>query len=199
MCARSDVQYWRFRGVRANPSCPLLPVVKRPGAAKSAVGQDQRSCGSPQTQGRNHRLCSPERSFRAVPARGNALPGPQRFGSRARRTGGRVTSQFDLAPFLDQEEGLHFERKSLYHGPRTNRRSRDRREVRDQIAEYVAGFANAEGGVLILGLEDDGEITGHELPRTAVQGLLNSPRAKLDPPHAPGSELRRGDERLLCL
>ena len=125
------------------------------------------------------------------------MPGPKTLGSRARRTGGRVTSQFDLAPFLDQEEGLHFERKSLYHGPRTNRRSRDRREVREQIAEYVAGFANAEGGVLILGLEDDGEITGHALPRTAVQSLLNTPRARLDPPQAPGFELQRGDERLL--
>jgi len=36
--------------------------------------------------------------------------------------------------------------------------------VRDQVAEHGAAFANAEGGVLILGLEDDGTVTGHDLP-----------------------------------
>jgi ATP-dependent DNA helicase RecG len=71
--------------------------------------------------------------------------------------------QFDITPFLGQDEGQHFDRKSLFDGPEGAKRARDRRAVRDQVAEYVAAFANAEGGVLVLGIEDDRTLTGHKL------------------------------------
>lgn len=79
---------------------------------------------------------------------------------------------FDVKPFLNQDEGQHFDRKSLFHGPPGEKQPRDRREVHDQVARYVAGFANAEGGVLILGIEDDYTITGHQLPPKALESLL---------------------------
>jgi ATP-dependent DNA helicase RecG len=66
----------------------------------------------------------------------------------------------DLARLLSQPEGQYFDRKSLWHGPRDDWRPRKRDEVRDEIAEYVAAFANADGGTLVLGVEDDGEVTG---------------------------------------
>jgi hypothetical protein len=66
---------------------------------------------------------------------------------------------FDVTPFLGQDEGQHFERKALFTREGDAPRPRNRREVRDQIAEYVAAFANAEGGVLILGIEDYGTAT----------------------------------------
>jgi len=96
---------------------------------------------------------------------------------------------FDVTPFLHREEGQHFDRKSMYGGPPGKKTARKRRAVRDQVAEYVAAFANAEGGVLILGLEDDGEVTGHALPADAVAALLNTPQERLDPPLAPGFEV----------
>lgn len=46
--------------------------------------------------------------------------------------------RFDITQFLDQDEGQHFDRKSLYEGPDGDKRSRNRRAVRDQVAEYVA-------------------------------------------------------------
>jgi len=92
-----------------------------------------------------------------------------------------TTPRFDLTPFLDMDEGQHFERKSLYEGLEGSKRSRDRRTVRDQVAEYVAAFANAEGGVLVLGIEDDGSVTGHSLPSKALATLLSTPRARLQP------------------
>lgn len=95
-------------------------------------------------------------------------------------------SQFDVAPFLTQDEGQHFDRKSLFEGPPDGKRPRDRRVVRDQVAEYVAAFANAEGGVLILDIEDDKSVTGHGLPPSAVQALLAVPRSRLDPPQSEG-------------
>ena len=71
-------------------------------------------------------------------------------------------SQFDIRPFLDQKEGQHFERKSMFHGASGQKRSRERKIVRDEVAEYVAAFANADGGVLLLGIEDDCVVTGHD-------------------------------------
>ena len=96
--------------------------------------------------------------------------------------------KFDVTPFLDQDqaEGQHFDRKSMFKGPPSAKRMRKRREVREQVAEYVAAFANADGGVLLLGVEDDGSVTGHQLPSKAVESLLAAPRTRLDPPQPPG-------------
>ncbi len=89
--------------------------------------------------------------------------------------------RFDITPFLDQDEGQHFDRKSLYDGAGEAKRSRNRRTVRDQVAEYIAAFANAEGGVLILGIEDDRIITGHQLPQDALNSILKTPSTRLRP------------------
>lgn len=97
-----------------------------------------------------------------------------------------TSPRFDPTPFLGQDEGQHFDRKSLFEGPDGAKRARDRRAVRDQVAEYVAAFANAEGGVLMLGLEDDGTVTGHALPAKALQSLLSTPRTRLQPPQPDG-------------
>ena len=88
---------------------------------------------------------------------------------------------FDITPFLDQDEGQHYDRKSLYEGPAGRKKQRGRRAVRDQVAEYVAAFANADGGVLALGIEDDRTLTGHRLPPDALQNLLNTPVQRLQP------------------
>ena len=94
--------------------------------------------------------------------------------------------RFDITPFLDQDEGQHFDRKSLYEGADGAKRSRNRRAVRNQVAEYIAAFANAEGGVLILGIEDDRTITGHRLPQDALSNILNTPGTRLQPAQPDG-------------
>ena len=98
-----------------------------------------------------------------------------------------TTPRFDITPFLDQDEGQHFERKSLFEGPEGAKKSRDRRAVRDDVAENVAAFANAEGGILILGIEDeDRAITGHSLPKSAVDAILTTSCNRLIPPQPAG-------------
>jgi ATP-dependent DNA helicase RecG len=97
-----------------------------------------------------------------------------------------MTAPFDVTPFLRQDEGQYFDRKSLFEGEPGSKRPRDRRTVRDQVAEYVAAFANAEGGVLILGLEDDGTPTGHGYPDDAVRAILETPKSRLRPPQPEG-------------
>ncbi len=112
---------------------------------------------------------------------GDAPPGPR----------------FDIAPFLHREEGQHFDRKSMYEGPPGRKVARKRRAVRDQVAEYVAAFASAEGGVHILGLEDDGEVTGHDLPPDAVAALLDTPQERLEPPLSRGVEVEHDGRKLV--
>lgn len=104
---------------------------------------------------------------------------------------------FDVAPFLRQDEGQHFDRKSMWEGPEGAKRARDRRAVRDQVAEYVAAFANAEGGILILGIEDDHTVTGHGLPAESLASLLATPRMRLSPPQPDGFEVTVGDASLV--
>jgi len=105
--------------------------------------------------------------------------------------------QFDITPFLRQDEGQHFDRKSLLEGPEGAKRSRDRREVRDQVAKYVAAFANAEGGVLVLGIENDGEVTGHKLPPEALANLLSVPESRLNPACSKGFVVQVDDRELI--
>ena len=93
---------------------------------------------------------------------------------------------FDITPFLSQDEGQHFDRKSMFKGAPGAKTPRGRREVREQVAEYVAAFANADGGVLVLGIEDDGTVTGHSVPSKPMDLLLSAPQALLDPPQPKG-------------
>ena len=107
------------------------------------------------------------------------------------------TPTFDITPFLSQDEGQFFERKSLFEGEEGKKRPRNRRTVRDEVAEVVAAFANAEGGILILGIEDDGEITGHKLPADVVRTILDVPRTRLSPSGSAGFRYQQDDHELL--
>lgn len=52
-----------------------------------------------------------------------------------------------------EKEGQHFDRKSARIRPK-------------EIAKIISAFANAEGGILAIGIEDDGEITGFDYEGT---------------------------------
>jgi ATP-dependent DNA helicase RecG len=77
-------------------------------------------------------------------------------------------SEAEAQALLEREEGPFLESKSLWDLSTGSRRTLDRRKARDLVAEYVAAFANADGGTLILGVEDDGTSTGHGYPPEAV-------------------------------
>ncbi|HSK00981.1 MAG TPA: ATP-binding protein [Kofleriaceae bacterium] len=91
-----------------------------------------------------------------------------------------------LRELIAADEGQYHDRKSLFEGPPGRKHTRDRRAVRDQIAEQVAGFANADGGIIVFGVEDDRTITGHTYPVDVVDQMLAVPRARLVPPQPPG-------------
>jgi len=107
-------------------------------------------------------------------------------------------SETKLREFIQTEETQYHERKSLLV-QRTGLAAtpRDRATVRDQIAEYVAGFANAEGGTLILGVEDDGRLTGHQYPPDVIDIMLRVPETRLTPPQARGYAVALDDHELI--
>jgi ATP-dependent DNA helicase RecG len=87
----------------------------------------------------------------------------------------------ELRALLQRDEGQFLEFKSLWDREGDSPRRLERRVVRDKIANVVAAFANADGGTLILGVEDDGMPTGHDYPEEAIDGFLAVPAKRLRP------------------
>lgn len=61
-------------------------------------------------------------------------------------------SQNDVNLFSNIEENQFFDRKSARIKP-------------NDAAKHVVAFANASGGKLVIGIEDDGEVTGFDYDR----------------------------------
>ncbi|HSW29063.1 MAG TPA: ATP-binding protein [Longimicrobiales bacterium] len=95
-------------------------------------------------------------------------------------SGSLVTVQ-ELASLLERDEGQFLEFKSLWDLSGGARRTLSRKKARDLVAEYVAAFANADGGTLLLGVEDDGTPSGHGYPPEAVDGILAVSESRLRP------------------
>ncbi len=88
----------------------------------------------------------------------------------------------ELRRLLAQPEGQYLELKSLWDRSQATPKPLPRRSVRDTIAEVVAAFANADGGTLVLGVEDDGTPTGHGYPEEAIAEFLAVAERRLRPP-----------------
>ncbi|MBI3799009.1 MAG: putative DNA binding domain-containing protein [Deltaproteobacteria bacterium] len=91
-------------------------------------------------------------------------------------------SEAELRALLQRDEGQFLEFKSLWDLDRTPPKVLDRRKVRDAIAEYIAAFANADGGTLVLGVDDDGVVSGHGYPEEALRDFLAVSEKRLRPP-----------------
>jgi ATP-dependent DNA helicase RecG len=81
----------------------------------------------------------------------------------------------DVVRWSTAEESQYFERKSAYHRDAGQRKQRNARDVAWDIAETLAAMANADGGELIVGVEDDGTISGVPHPPAKLAVLLGAP------------------------
>jgi ATP-dependent DNA helicase RecG len=96
------------------------------------------------------------------------------------RAGASLTAE-EVRALIQREEGQFLEFKSLWERDSSPARVLDRRRVRDWIAEYAAAFANADGGTLVLGVDDDGVPSGHGYPPEALREFLEVPKRRLRP------------------
>lgn len=87
------------------------------------------------------------------------------MGKRSRYRNKRITKETRMEKYYDinflttEKENQYFERKSA------------RKEVKDML-QHIVAFANAEGGVLAIGIEDDGRITGLKMVKLKILRVL---------------------------
>jgi ATP-dependent DNA helicase RecG len=91
----------------------------------------------------------------------------------------------------------HFrEFKSAFEGPPSEKHPRDPRAIRKDIGEALVAFANADGGELLVGVEDDGQVTGVHQSEHVIETLLGAwkthvhPDTPLEPPRVARVELQ---------
>lgn len=78
---------------------------------------------------------------------------------------------------IKQGEGHFREFKSALHGPPGAKVRRELKTICKDIAETLVAFVNADGGELLVGVEDDGAVTGVEcLTDAQASALRDAPR-----------------------
>jgi len=66
----------------------------------------------------------------------------------------------DIQRWQGAEEGQFFERKSAFDRVPGRPKQRKAADIARDIAETLSAMANADGGELVIGIENDGAITG---------------------------------------
>ena len=85
----------------------------------------------------------------------------------------KLKERVDIA--IEIGESYYREFKSALEGPPGGKGSRDLREVCYDIAKTLVAFANADGGELFVGIEDDNTVTGLPFPDDKITVILKSP------------------------
>jgi len=95
-----------------------------------------------------------------------------------------MTDQDDVNRWSALPEGQFFERKSAIDRSGGSLKRRKATEVARDIAETLCAMANADGGELVVGMEDDGTPTGVPPPADRVELLLRAAgeRSYVEPP-----------------
>ncbi len=98
----------------------------------------------------------------------------------------------DIERLLKQPEGQFLERKGCYERPGGKKpRLRKAKDVAKDVAEALTAFANADGGTLLVGVDDDGSVSGADFPQDRVSLILDSPKNLIVP--APKVETHERD------
>lgn len=86
----------------------------------------------------------------------------------------KLTERVEIA--IEIGESYYREFKSGFGGPPDNKTARDLSEIKYDIAKTLVAFANADGGELFVGIEDNHEITGLPHKPDQITGILESPK-----------------------
>jgi ATP-dependent DNA helicase RecG len=80
-----------------------------------------------------------------------------------------------VAIAIEIGESYYREFKSAVEGPAANKKPRDVKDICNDIAKTLVAFANADGGELFVGIEDDNSITGLPFPEDKISVILKAP------------------------
>lgn len=86
----------------------------------------------------------------------------------------RLKERLEIA--LDLGESHYREFKSGLQGPPDKKVNRDTKDVCDDISRTLVAFANADGGELLVGVEDSGTVSGLNYSADKIDILLNAPK-----------------------
>jgi ATP-dependent DNA helicase RecG len=78
-------------------------------------------------------------------------------------------------------ESDYREFKSAQEGPPNNKKPRSTRDICRDIGEALVAFANADGGELLVGVEDDGTISGVPHGESDISRMLDAPKTHVYP------------------
>lgn len=85
----------------------------------------------------------------------------------------KLKERVDIA--IEIGESYYREFKSTLEGAPNQKTPRDTREVCYDIAKTLVAFANADGGELFVGIEDDNSVTGLPYPEDKISVILKAP------------------------
>jgi len=95
-----------------------------------------------------------------------------------------ISDSSELRDWRTQPEGQFFERKSAWDRSGSSVRRRKATDVAADVAETLSAMANADGGELVVGIEDDGEVTGVDQPDDKLAVITDAARTRCVPPVA---------------
>ncbi len=104
----------------------------------------------------------------------------------------------EIGRLLKQERGQFLEFLSAYDYRRGGAQKKPEEELAREIVRIVSGMANADGGVVLVGVEADRSVTGIPHNHDEVQCLIQAPQNLLRPQLHPRAEkIRLGNLQLL--
>ncbi|HTF17317.1 MAG TPA: ATP-binding protein [Chryseolinea sp.] len=86
----------------------------------------------------------------------------------------RLKERLEIA--LELGESHYREFKSGQEGPPERKVNRDMKSICDDISRTLVAFANADGGELLIGVEDSGQVTGIHFTKEKLELLINAPK-----------------------
>ena len=86
----------------------------------------------------------------------------------------KLSERIDIALQLGESHFREF--KSGFEGPPGQKVPRNPKEISVNIAQTLVAFANADGGELLVGVEDDGTVSGLEFTDEKLGVLLAAPK-----------------------
>lgn len=87
-----------------------------------------------------------------------------------------MTQHPDITRWTSAEEGPFFERKSAFDRSSARAKQRKAADIARDIAETLTAMANADGGELLIGMENDGTLTGVPHAEDKIRLLLGAPK-----------------------